>query len=405
MTLVNTRRGLAWRAAALMGAITLAACGSGGNANSAASSAPLAANVVPITVAQGLDRVANIGTVSVTICAAGNAAQCQTLDNIQLDTGSYGLRVVAAELSPTLRGALQQATVPNSNAPLASCALFADGYSFGSVRIADVTLGGRTASAIPIHLIGDSKFPTVPSDCVVGRSENAASELHSRGILGVGAAAVDCGNRCATNAAASSYFNCASASNCVQTVVPLAQQIAKPVANVPVDNNGVIVDMPAIGPSGQSSVSGTLLLGIGTASNNRLGSGAMVLTTDDSGSFSATYNGSRITGFTDTGSNGLFFTDASLPVCGSGSPFYCPPGQQAKLLTVTGANGATQAVNLNVGNASMLLSTPNTFALNDLAGPMPRYFDLGMPFFYGRRVAVAISGKSTPSGNGPYVAF
>ncbi|MEJ2768676.1 DUF3443 domain-containing protein [Mycetohabitans sp. B46] len=385
--------------------MTLVACGSGGNSNSAASSAPLADNVVPIMVAKGLDRVANIGTVSVTLCAAGNAAQCQTLDNIQLDTGSYGLRVVAAELSPALRSALQQATVPNSNAPLASCALFADGYSFGSVRIADVTLGRRTASAIPIQLIGDPNFPAVPSDCVVGRSENATSELHARGILGVGAAAVDCGNQCAANAAASSYFNCASASSCVPTVVPLAQQIANPVANMPIDNNGVIVDMPAIGPSGQSSASGTLLLGIGTASNNRLGSSAMVLTTDGFGSFSATYNGSTITAFTDTGSNGLFFTDASLPACGSGNPFYCPPGQQVKTITVKGANGAAQAVHLNVGNASMLLSTPNTFAFNDLAGPMPRYFDLGMPFFYGRRVAVAISGKSTPSGNGPYVAF
>ncbi|WP_368669310.1 DUF3443 family protein [Mycetohabitans sp. B8] len=224
-------------------------------------------------------------------------------------------------------------------------------------------------------------------------------------MLGVGAAAVDCGNRCATNAGASSYFNCASAFNCMQTVVPLAQQIANPEANVPVDNNGVIVDMPAIGPWGQPSVSGTLLLGIGTASNNRLDSNAMVLTTDDSGSFSATYNGSTITGFTDTGSNGLFFTDASLPACGFGNPLYCPPGQQVKTVTVKGANSAIQAVNLNVGNASMLLSTPNTFAFNGLAGPMPRYFDLGMPFFYGRRVAVAISGRPTPSGNGPYVAF
>lgn len=386
--------------------LALVACGGGdGGSNGEAANSALPVNVVPVTVARGLNRVANMGTVSVKICAAGRATQCQTLDNIQLDTGSYGLRVVASEISPVLRGSLQQATVPNSNAPLTSCVLFADGYSFGSVRIADVTLGGRTASSIPIQLIGDPSFPTAPPSCIVGRSENSTSELHSRGILGVGASPVDCGTRCAAGAAGSSYFNCATPSNCVQTAVPVALQIANPVANVPVDNNGVIVQMPAISSSGQSSVSGAMVLGIGTASNNKLDRNATVLTTDDSGSFRVTYNGSMLNGFTDTGSNGLFFTDESLPRCGSGNPFYCPPSQQAKRITVTGANGASQIVSFNVGNASMLLDRPNMFAFSDLAGPMPRHFALGMPFFYGRRVAVAISGKSTPLGNGPYLAF
>ena len=32
-------------------------------------------------------------------------------------------------------------------------------------------------------------------------------------------------------------------------------------------------------------------------------------------------------------------------------------------------------------------------------------FDFGLPFFYGRRVAVALEGSTTSAGTGPYLAF
>jgi hypothetical protein len=406
VAIVDTVRKLALGAATVAAAVVLAACGGGGSSSSSgASSQPSAANAanaVPITVAQGLHNFANMGTVSVTICAPGTS-QCQTLDNIQLDTGSYGLRVVASELS-SIAGSLPQNKVPtNPSAPLASCARFADGYAFGSVRAADVKLGGRTASAIPIQLIGDSAVPSAPSGCSsAGRSENTQTELGARGILGVGVSPVDCGSQCATSAVEGFYYDCANTSNCTATTVPVANQVANPVASLPVDNNGVIVQMPSIGPSGQSSVTGALVLGIGTQSNNALDSGATLFTSSSSGSFKATYNGTTMTAFTDTGSNGLFFPDSSLPVCGS---FYCPPSPVSKSVAVTGNNGASMSIAFNVANAQTLLSTSNTFAFNNLAGPMSSTFDLGMPFFYGRHVAVAISGKTTPAGNGPFVAF
>ncbi|MBS1228286.1 MAG: hypothetical protein H6R17_1563 [Proteobacteria bacterium] len=59
-----------------------------------------------------------------------------------------------------------------------------------------------------------------------------------------------------------------------------------------------------------------------------------------------------------------------------------------------------------VADQAHMLSSGN-IAFNDPAAPAIgiRYFDWGLPFFFGRRVFTAIEGRSTPGGNGPYVAY
>jgi hypothetical protein len=58
-----------------------------------------------------------------------------------------------------------------------------------------------------------------------------------------------------------------------------------------------------------------------------------------------------------------------------------------------------------VANADILLSIANATAINGLAGPNSSIFDFGLPFFFGRNVYVAIDGRSTPGGTGPYTAY
>jgi hypothetical protein len=58
----------------------------------------------------------------------------------------------------------------------------------------------------------------------------------------------------------------------------------------------------------------------------------------------------------------------------------------------------------------MLENDNNDFdAFPQLAGTLPPgnagSFDLGLPFFYGRRVAIAVQGAMTTVGTGPYIAF
>lgn len=59
------------------------------------------ANVHPIVVATTPTQTRNMLTTSVTVCAPGTA-NCVTIDNVQVDTGSQGLRVFASQLPPSL---------------------------------------------------------------------------------------------------------------------------------------------------------------------------------------------------------------------------------------------------------------------------------------------------------------
>jgi Protein of unknown function (DUF3443) len=106
----------------------LGACGGGGGGNAStgttgAATAPAAAsgaasapqanapvaipqsstpNVQPIAVAAAPGLTRNMLTTSVTVCAPGTS-NCATIDNIQVDTGSQGLRILASALPANLQ--------------------------------------------------------------------------------------------------------------------------------------------------------------------------------------------------------------------------------------------------------------------------------------------------------------
>src|SRR4051812_24618483 len=74
--------------------------------------------------------------VSVTICAPGGSGQCQTIPDVLLDTGSYGLRVFSSLVVVPLT---QEVTGGKS---VAECVPYADGTSdWGPIKVADVILG------------------------------------------------------------------------------------------------------------------------------------------------------------------------------------------------------------------------------------------------------------------------
>jgi len=366
-----------------------------------------AANTVPITVNSGASGVVNIPSVSVRICAPGSTTNCQTINNIQLDTGSFGLRVVSSVLDPAFLKTLTPVSV-NGTTPLAECAGFADGFTWGAVRSATVVMAGETTkSAIPVQIIGDMSAGATPTTgCGSGPAENTVGDLGANGILGVGTAPTDCGATCVDAkmaASFSNYFQCTGTS-CARTAVPLAQQVANPVANFTADNNGLIVQMPPIPNAGAASANGTLVFGIGTQSNNGLAASQM-FTTDGFGNLNnSTFNGATVQAFLDSGSNGYFFADSTLTACGSEfNGFYCPSTSQTRAVTLVGMNKTTVAVNIGIANAQTLFSNAGNFAFNDLGGQIGgnTSFDLGLPFFYGRHVYYGFATGAAP----PYVGF
>jgi hypothetical protein len=294
--------------------------------------------------------------------------------------------------------------------PLAECIQFADGFSWGSVRTADIKIAGEQANALRVQVIGDTAFATVPSDCAsAGVPENTVQSFGANGLLGVGVFREDCGAFCVTATGPGTYYAC-PLTGCVGVVMPLAEQVLNPVVRFATNNNGVIVELPIVGAAGAASAKGSLVFGIGTQSNNGLGA-ATSLSLDVVGEFTTQYKAQSFArSFIDSGSNALFFPDATMTPCTgtTAAGFYCPARAADYSATLQSGNGANKDATFTVANAETLLSShPNFWAFGSIAGanPVPQSFDWGLPFFFGRNVYVAIEGQSAPGGAGPYFAF
>ncbi len=381
--------------------------GCGGSSSHSNTVIPPGANVQAISVNAGpTGNYANGAFASVTVCPPGTTT-CQTIPGVLVDTGSSGLRV----LSSALTVSLPQQKASDGN-PVVECLPFVSGFTWGPVQTADIQMAGEKAGSVPIQVLSDTDFP-IPTACAnQGSSMDTLSALSANGILGVGVFAQDCGSACVSTGSSNPglYYEC-PASGCVVVGEALSQQVQNPVALFSADNNGVIIKLPAVSAP-EASLSGSLIFGIGTQSNNALGS-ATVYATDANANFVTTFkNQPYPTSFIDSGSNGLYFLNATItgiPVCPSPDTFfYCPSSTQNLSAVNQGANGSgSGTVNFSVANANSLFqSNPNAFVFGNLAGPNSLAgFDWGLPFFYGRHVFTAIEGRSTPGGTGPYWAY
>jgi len=373
-----------------------------GSTNLTLTDAATPPNVMAITVNGSLCSASsylNKPCVSITICNPGQST-CQTINDILLDTGSYGLRI------------FQQA-IPNLTLPqvgsgagsLTECVQFADGSTlWGPVKLADVKLGNEPPVQIPIQVI-DSTFGSLPFNCANADPSPISSGF--AGILGVGVLTQDCGLGCVFSAVNGIYYRCIG-TDCVGTAVPLANQVQNPVAHLPLDNNGLQVQLPSVPIDGVPSIDGSLILGIGTRSNNMPAS-PVVLPADQFGNIRTVFNGLTTIGFFDTGSNGLFFPNADpavLPACAPpNTAWYCPPVTRSLLATNIGAPGAPiDSVSFDISNLITVFNPPNN-VFSGIGGPSTFGFDWGIPFFMGRSVFFGIEGEPSPLGTGPYFAY
>ena len=405
-------------------ALGMAACG-GSSSSSSASTNPApntTANTQAIEVNSGpANNYTNGIFTTVTICVPGTT-NCQAIPNVLVDTGSEGLRLLSSAVTLTL-----PTVDDNSNNVLQECVSFADGsYMWGPVAEADIQMAGEVGSSVPIQLVSASPTFNAPNSCVNGgAADDNVATLGANGILGIGNFEQDCGAACTSTTTLPNpppYWLCPN-SVCQATTVPLNYQLLNPVWTFPQDNNGVLISLPSIPDTGASSVSGSLIFGIGTQSDNALGN-AQVYTTDTSGNFQTTYNGIAYgQSYIDSGSDALYFMDSTtlgIPDCSSFPGWYCP-GSSSSLspvdftVTNTGLNGTSGPVTFSIANPDFLFSSNNNggqnWAFNNLGGDSGTsqatdYFDFGLPFFYGRNVFVGIENQTGPNGVvGPYWAY
>jgi hypothetical protein len=396
--------------------ITATSGSSTGSVNITVTSATTpAVNVMPITVNGSLcssdtsNGYLNKPCVSVTVCSPDQSV-CQTVNDVLLDTGSYGLRVFRSALPGNM--ALTQ-NLSGTGGSLAECIQFADGSSvWGPVQTAAVKLGNEPAVPMAIQVI-DSTFASRPAQC--GAADATPSAAGFTAILGVGVFTEDCGPGCASRTNNGVYFSC-TGSSCTGTMVAAANQVKNPVAQLPADNNGVILSLPNVPVLGSTSVNGSLILGIGTQANNTQSPAPTVFPTDQSALITTTFHGTTFSAangnggsFIDSGSNGYFIPNVDptdLPICsGNNSAWYCPPTTETLSAMISGAGGSpSKTVNFSVANFVTLSSTSNN-VFNDIAGTSTFGFDWGLPFFFGRSVSVGFEGLSALGTTGPFVAF
>ncbi|WP_321962869.1 DUF3443 family protein [Paraburkholderia sp. J7] len=386
--------------------------GSSGTSNGATTSDPSlgTGNVLPIRVdtsltPAGAGYAPNLPVATVTVCVHGTT-QCAIVTDVLVDTGSVGLRLTSSALG-ALASVLPVQKDGSGNA-LGECYPFADGrYFWGPVATADIKLAGEVATNVPMMIDGTpSGFPAAPSACGITLADTPSS-IGANGILGVANLVEDCPG-CASNASNDIYYSCnTTTGTCTSTAVSAAAQIQNPVALFQQDNNGVIVELPAISAAGQASVDGSLVFGIGTQSNNTFNA-TSVLGYDANQYISTTYNSQVLPeSYVDSGSNGLFFTDSSITQCAGGSGWYCPTATLALNATAFGNAGNTTPVSMSfmVANENTLASTRASAFNNLAASGTSGTFDWGLPFFFGRNVYFSIAGRTAPGGTSPYVAF
>jgi hypothetical protein len=438
-------------ALALIQVLFLAACGGGGGGGGSGSSssggtvsacaAATTGNTEPIIVDTGPAALTdagitsvNVAFISVKVCVP-HSSSYQTIDHIQVDTQSSGLRILAS--------ALTDITLPyqldSGGNTMAECLQFADGSSWGSLVIADIQLptSGENASGVVVQLIGDPAVEagrpaptgTAPDTFCNTPSEDTVPTFGANGIIGVGPYVQDCGEACVVGVPLPVYYGCVmpvtGQSSCTAEDATLAQQLTNTVTLFAADNNGTILTLPSVGATGASTVSGSLVLGIGTETNNALPAGVTVLlaNADNNAFVSAGLSGGGLTNasypdsYLDSGSNGTFFVDSvtAIPQCPNTNPpptydgFYCPTSTLSFTATVSGTNGTTTPSEMiSVANATDLFNANPTFAaFSNLSGTNadPASLDLGLAFFYGRSVYTAVEGVTVAGNPGPFYAF
>ncbi len=361
----------------------------------------------------GPNAEANIPYVTIKLCAAGTTT-CQTIDHVLVDTGSTGLRIERGALNSTMLSAL---TVKTGNSgQLGECYQYLDGYVWGSVRSADMTIGGEQVAGLNLMVIGDNgNFASVPSACSSGggSSLDTVSDFGANGVIGVGLSSIDCGTFC--NSASNSYYYDCTSTGCTQMSLSTALQLPNPVAQMAApDNNGTVVDLPAPNPAGQVTLNGTLYFGVETETNNALAGDSVIMLVNNSGYITANYNGTTLAkSFIDSGTNFLSFTDSAITACtGQLKGFYCPATPLTITPVLNGTNGLTKSASLPVVNVNSfadadavlpgLAGDPNAFSN---VTPISGSFDFGLPFFFGRRVYTTISGKRAAGQTQPFFAF
>lgn len=393
----------------------LSACNNGSSSTSSGYSR--VAGTAPIIVDNGplpqTNPTQNIAYTTVTLCQPGTD-NCQTIDHIQIDTGSSGFRIISSVLNSQLQLPLMYDSNGNN---IVECMLYDGGYTWGNVAYADVKIGDEIAPNIPININGGSGFaiPKACSDYAVPPLQNTVAAFGANGLIGINPQLHDLESAIFTPPPTNGtgYYSC-SLESCNYIILPDSQQVGNPVQHFAIDNNGELLQLPNIMNSAAESVTGLLTFGINTAANNILPQSANVFNTNaatEDTLLQSQFESKLYTAFVDSGTSyyQIPAKDLGIPECSkssSGYGYLCPQSDIEISGVISSFNGSNPTIySFMIANATTVFNQyPNAAAFPYLAGSLDGSNQViwGLPFFYGKSVylgldqAQVVSGPSTP---------
>ncbi len=335
-----------------------------------------------MVVYQSSQGSVNTPMVTLTVCVP-NTTTCEDVPNILVDLGSTGLR-----LSHTLSISSQLPQESENGGAITECYLFVSGYNYGPVVTATVTLGNQPVT-VPVQISNSAL--SAPSSCTQ-KGPSAPFEPAINGILGVLFPQDDTLDGL--------YYEGGSG----PTTVSTSLVVQNPVFQMPSpENNGVLLSGfgTVSQTQGAPTVSGLITFGTGGTS------GLTQLDTNTEGYITARYNNSNLTAFFDSGSNGWFIDNSSIPPCPSTSSFagfFCGSATNQSA-TLTGTTGSSVTLTFSIESAKTLFATGNQ-DFSSLGGPFSGYFDAGFPaFLYGYTIGVGWDPNTVNSTNVGYFLY
>ncbi len=154
--------------------------------------------------------------------------------------------------------------------------------------------------------------------------------------------------------------------------------VAESGVDVPADNNGLSITLPSVGATGATTVVGTIGFGIGTQTDNALGS-ALAQAATAKGTFTTTFGGVAYTNSSiDSALGAYYFLDSAttgLPNCANGDAagYYCAPSPVTLTAMTSGPNPSSsgtivsQNLSFSVWNALTLIDSGNP-AFSNIGG-------------------------------------
>lgn len=372
--------------------VVIASCSSGSSNNT--SSTP---NQVPISIGSGLNGDGiNTMYISLTMCSNSSGTSCQTVDNIILDTGSFGVKINKSALPESFVLILPRVTT-NAGNEVYACNTFGSGYVFADEHYAALNLAGTMTNDVVVQIIENSPSAEIPDSCIAKGPFDDFSNFGANGIIGINPALT------LSNSSVLLYkkdingiYKALTSSE--ESGLPVLNQ--NPLPSLVTNNNGFVVSIPPVTQNTNTNVTGTLILGINTEANNQITNQTNLIVASES-DLSVVCNSacfyskisnpeSTIPAVFDSGTNGWVFMSNTLPQCDYG---YCPTSPTVWTSSVYSYNFAANEsypISATISADEVVNGQSISFAVMPGWG----YYNYnnqtlyGSPFFFGKNIYV-----------------